>query len=113
MKPQDYLIDAADVYDAKHKIYGDNYRVVGKVMSAMFPNGMTVLDEDGWNRLHLFILSVVKLTRYANNISQGGHEDSIKDLIVYQAMLQEIDEEVNEKYRAKMEAEENSNSAIF
>ena len=93
MFPPDYLSQAADMYRYKHSIYGDNYRVIGKLMTLLFPNGLTVKSETDWNRLHLFIMAAVKMTRYANNYEKGGHEDSVMDNIVYMAMLQEIDEE--------------------
>jgi hypothetical protein len=93
MTPDEYLSAASDTFCEKRKQYGNNYRVLGKVMSAMFPDGLTIKTETDWNRIHLFLLSMVKKTRYANNYEKGGHEDSIIDDIVYLAMLHEIDDE--------------------
>lgn len=101
MKADDILEQSADLFRYKRTQYGNNYLVIGKVMSSMFPNGLSVVTEDDWNRLHLLLLTVVKLTRYANNYQNGGHTDSIADAIVYFAMLQELDDD----FRAKEEAE--------
>jgi hypothetical protein len=49
------------------QVYGNNYLNVGRAMVAMFPDGVTINSADDWNRLHIFLLGVVKLTRYANN----------------------------------------------
>lgn len=92
MLPNEYLINAARMYADKSKVYGNNYLQFGKIMSAMFPNGLTVRTEDEWNRLHLLIMGMVKKTRYANNFNKGGHEDSIIDDIVYLAMLHQVDD---------------------
>ena len=112
MRPDDYLEQSADLYRYKHTIYGDNYRIIGKVMSTMFPDGITLKSEDDWNRIHLFLLSMVKKTRYANNYNLGGHEDSVADDIVYMAILQEIDGEcVNKMAKDILTATEPSGAA--
>ena len=45
---------------------------------------------------------VSKLTRYAENFSEGGHKDSVIDACTYCAMLMELD------YKQIMNAEENN-----
>jgi hypothetical protein len=56
---------------------------------------------------------MVKVTRYANNYNTGGHEDSLRDGIVYLSMLQYIDDMIqNEKVR-KIFEEDNAQSALF
>ena len=95
MSPDEYLNSASTMYREKSKVYGNNYKQFGKIMSSMFPDGLTVKSEEEWNRLHLFIMGMVKKTRYANNFVKGGHEDSIIDDIVYLSMLHEIDDEAN------------------
>lgn len=91
----DLLSEAADIFRQRHKVYGDNYRKVGKVMADLFPRGVELVTEDDHNRFHLFMLQVVKLTRYTENWDRGGHKDSMDDLAVYAAMLNAIDEEIN------------------
>lgn len=63
-------------------------------MVALFPDGLTLKTADDWNRAHLFLLGVVKQSRYAVNFEKGGHRDSARDLTVYSAMLEAVDEEV-------------------
>lgn len=89
------LIKAAELFKERNAVYGDNFRMVGAVMAALFPNGLTVKTVDDWNRLHIFLLGVVKDTRYVINW-KTGHPDSVGDAIVYKAMLDMIDREIAE-----------------
>lgn len=91
----DAILDlASKTYRERHAVYGDNYKVVGEVMKALFPDGIDLKTVDDHNRFHLFMLQIVKITRYANNFEAGGHEDSQLDISVYAAMLVEVDREV-------------------
>jgi len=89
----DILEEAAQTFREKNAIYGDNWRLVGKVMRGLFPNGLEIQSVEDWNRMHILLLLVVKMTRYAVNF-EAGHRDSIRDAIVYSAMLEMIDEEI-------------------
>lgn len=84
----DILAEMADTYRERNKVYGDNYKSVGAVMMALFPNGVKLETTDQFNVWHLFELLVVKMTRFAN--SQLTHEDSIHDLAVYAAMVESL-----------------------
>jgi hypothetical protein len=84
----DILAEMADTYRERNKVYGDNYKRVGAVMAAMFPNGVELFTEEDYNVWHLFELMVVKLTRFAN--SGLTHEDSIHDAAVYAAMVESL-----------------------
>ena len=84
----DILAEMADTYRERNKVYGDNYKRVGEVMVALFPEGVTLNTKDEFNVWHLFELMVVKLTRFAN--SGLTHEDSIHDLAVYAAMVESL-----------------------
>jgi len=95
MTAGEVLKQAAKTFDARHAVYGDNYKKVGAVMAALFPDGIFLKTEDDHNRFHIFMLQIVKVTRYAENWGRGGHADSTLDLSVYAAMLHSIDEEVN------------------
>lgn len=92
-----YTLSAAGkIYSERNAVYKDNFRVVGKIMSALFPKtgSMPVLQsETDFNRWHIFELFVVKLTRYGANWHKGGHQDSIDDMIVYLGMLKTLDQE--------------------
>jgi hypothetical protein len=85
------LREAASTYEQRNKVYGDNYKKFGVVMSALFPEGLVVNSVDDWNRLGTLVQKVSKLTRYIENYSKGGHPDSLLDDIVYTSMLSELD----------------------
>lgn len=82
------LRSAAGTYEARNAVYGDNYKNVGNVMAALFPNGVNLGTPEQFNQWHLLELMVVKLTRFAN--SGLEHEDSIHDAQVYGAMVQSL-----------------------
>jgi hypothetical protein len=65
--------------------YGLNYLMIGKVMAALFPDGYTLKTEDDWNKMHLYLMMMVKATRLAN--TNLTHEDSCHDSAVYASML--------------------------
>jgi hypothetical protein len=90
----EFLSEAAATFKDRNAIYGNNYLNVGKAMEGLFPAGLTIKSADDWNRLHIFLLGVIKQTRYANNWSAGGHADSAHDNTVYSAMLESIDAEI-------------------
>ena len=86
------LTEAAEIYEERNELYGDNYKRHGRVMAAMFPRGISVTSVSGHNRMGILVQIVAKITRYAENFEKGGHEDSLKDLAVYSQMLRELDE---------------------
>lgn len=85
------LREAAATYEERNKLYGDNYKNFGKVMVGMFPNGLAVRSESDWNRLGVFVQIASKMTRYAEQFTKGGHDDSLLDMSVYANMLRELD----------------------
>ncbi len=94
------LHKSADLFAERNAVYKDNFRMVGAIMKAMFPDGPPKLEtEHDYNRWHLFELSIVKLTRYAINYNAGGHADSIDDQIVYLAMVAALDYEAGNRER--------------
>lgn len=86
----DILLEGANTYRERNKLYGDNYKNFGKIMVALFPDGLTVQTVQEWNRLGVFLNCQGKLTRYALNLKKGGHKDSAHDSMVYSAMLEEL-----------------------
>ena len=80
----------ATTYEERNKLYGDNYKKFGRVMEAMFPQGLTLQTIQDFNRYGIFVQCVSKLMRYAENLNKGGHQDSAHDLSVYAAMLEEL-----------------------
>jgi hypothetical protein len=83
---------AAATYEQRNKLYGDNYKEFGGIMVAMFPDGLPVIKTfEQHNRFALFVMCLMKLTRYAQAIKRGeAHQDSAHDLVVYAAMLEEL-----------------------
>ncbi len=95
MKTADeFLSEGAATFKARNAVYGNNYLNVGNAMAGLFPDGITLKTADDHNRFHIFMLGIVKLSRYANSFSKGGHADSSHDNTVYSAMLESIDEEI-------------------
>jgi hypothetical protein len=86
----DNLARGADTFRERNILYGNNYKRFGNVMRALFPDGLPVASVDEWNRLGILIQCVSKLTRYIENLDDGGHKDSAHDLMVYAAMLEEL-----------------------
>lgn len=84
----DILDRAAATFRERNAVYKDNAEVVGKVMEALFPDGVQVRTAADHKMYHLFELIIVKLTRF----TQSGltHPDSIHDLAVYAAMCENL-----------------------
>jgi len=94
MSPDEILAAAAKTYKERNAVYGDNYKMVAKLMAVLFPKGVPpelVLKD----HFHLFELKLVKLSRFA--ISNLTHVDSIHDDAVYSAMIESIITEEGEK----------------
>lgn len=93
MTVPDMLRQSAETYEQRNKLYGDNYKRFGPIMALLFPNGLMLDSEDDHNRFGVFVQIVSKLTRYAENFTSGGHDDSLLDMTVYATMLRELDME--------------------
>jgi hypothetical protein len=93
MKPtvKSRLEDLADIHAERQAIYGDNYMYIGEIMMGMFPRGMHIKTAEEFNRLHLFFHLVGKLSRYARQMPDGGHDDSLDDTAVYAMILRHYD----------------------
>jgi hypothetical protein len=90
------LVEMGETFRERNKVYGDNYKRVGEVMNALFPDGVELKTVEDYNIWHLFELMIVKLTRFTN--SNLTHEDSIHDAAVYAAMVESL---INGKGREK------------
>lgn len=90
----------ADLFAERNAVYKDNFRMVGKIMQAMFPEGIELKTPEDHNKFHLFMLAIVKLTRYAINY-EGGHKDSLEDMIVYLSMVAALDAEIVDPAKLK------------
>lgn len=96
MKANEILHSAGDLYEERNKLYKDNYKRFGNIMTGFFPDGVTLKTCDDFNRFALYVLNVVKMTRYSANW-ETGHQDSIRDQMVYAAMLEEVDDEISQR----------------
>src|SRR5262245_10000415 len=82
------LQKALDTFQDRGAIYRDNHQRLGALMDALFPQGVILKSADDHERFALISLLLVKLSRYAVEWNNGGHQDSIHDIIVYAAMLE-------------------------
>ena len=91
------LENAAKTFQERNEKYGNNsyggaYKQHGHVMTALFPDGLELVEPEDYNRMGVVNMMVSKLVRYANNFDEGGHHDSLHDLSVYAAMLNDLDQ---------------------
>lgn len=85
----DLLIEKAELFETKGKEYGHTYKEYGNVMMAFFPEDIPVQpSKEFWNKFGIFNMLVHKMMRLAK--TNFGSVDSVKDIQVYAAMLEEI-----------------------
>lgn len=87
------LASLASIYQDRNAVYGDDYRRYGRVMLALFPEGINIKTEADLSRFGVLTQMLGKLGRYAANFQSGGHADSLDDLAVYAQILQLLDHE--------------------
>lgn len=96
------LRKAAEIYEQRNKLYGDNYKYFGEVVHSLFPEGISVrageTKKSYYNRIGVLIQIISKLARYCQNFDSGGHDDSLDDIVVYAMMLKELDQVVEEPF---------------
>lgn len=81
----------AATFRERNAAYGDNWRTLGNVMAALFPEGVLLKTADDFARFALFEWGIGKLTRFVNK--GMTHKDSIHDAAVYFAMVSSLVEE--------------------
>lgn len=86
----DRLARLGDTYRDRNKSYGNNYKMFGKMMLGIFPDGVTLKSERDFTRFGVFVQMAAKFGRYGNSF-KTGHPDSLDDLSVYSQMLLEVD----------------------
>lgn len=84
------LCSAADIYEQRNKIYGNNYFRFGTVAREILGN-IELKSAEDFNRFGILVQILSKITRYGENFKRGGHDDSLDDLAVYAMMLKELD----------------------
>lgn len=93
----DRLKELGLLYLDRNAVYKDNYKHFGKIMMGLFPKGLSLTTEEEFNRFCIFVQMQSKLTRYAQQFLEGGHEDSLDDATVYTQLLAEYDDECIKK----------------
>lgn len=96
MKAPDHLEAGAVTYRERNAEYGNSYHQFGEVMGALFPGKLVLEYTEDWNRLGVLTQIIHKLCRYSNDFNKP-HEDSIHDIMVYAAMLAELDQKYKEQ----------------
>lgn len=80
------LQSMAETFYERNSAYKDTYLRVGPILKLL--NVPSLDTEEQLTKYHLVMLCVVKLVRYVTSDMQ--HPDSVHDLGVYAAMLQEL-----------------------
>lgn len=88
--------EAAKTFAERQAVYGDNYSLAAEALKGFFPNGLDLKTTEDHERFHIFMLIIVKLSRYANNWKKP-HQDSIHDAGIYSFMLESIDKKQQNK----------------
>lgn len=83
---------AATLFEDRNKDYGAAYKTHGSILKAFFPSGLKLESAHDFTRFGVFNAMVGKLNREAANFEEGGHYDSMHDLIVFAAMMIEVDQ---------------------
>lgn len=91
MTAGELLKQAQATFDERAATYGRSYHLFGSVMQALFPHGLVLGTTADWNRMGALVQIVNKLTRYSAHWD-APHKDSIHDIIVYAAILEELDD---------------------
>ena len=92
----DMLREGAATYEQRNQLYGDNYKTFGVAFAPLLA-GITLNSATDVNRMGVLIQMLSKISRYVENWSKGGHDDSLLDLSVYTTMLRELDNEMREQ----------------
>lgn len=94
------LEEAIKTAESREAVYGKGHvghSSHGAMLSALFPNGITLTTPDDFTRFILFIMLTTKLARYAKNFDKGGHKDSAHDAGVYSFILEDYDDNANNR----------------
>lgn len=82
----------AATFRERDAVYGPSYIRFGQVMDGLFPEGLHIQkgDINSHIRLGVFVQLISKMTRYAETLQDGGHEDCAHDIMVYGAILESV-----------------------
>src|SRR5262245_40977958 len=91
MTAAEILQQASTTFRERNAVYKNNAAVYGRFAEILFPLGVNLRTAKDHHRFHLLMLAVVKITRYCQQW-ENGHQDSVRDAIVYLAMLEAYDD---------------------
>ena len=111
--PDQRLIDSAALFKERNEQYGDNYLTMGDVLFNVFPQKLEVRTSGEMQRLFTIVMLTMKLTRYAQNINKGGHQDSLDDMAVYALMAAYTDDLERAKDLPKVKQESHMYAGTF
>lgn len=95
----DIMEEGVKTFIERRKVYGSSYVIHGRVMDALFPDGVTLKKPIDFVRFSILNMMIVKLVRYATHWGKP-HADSVHDTMVYSAVLEEVDQFANRDYEA-------------
>lgn len=95
-RPSEILKEMSELFEKKNAQYKSNWRQTAPFIKALFPEGIKLESESDINRFQFVLMIGTKLLRYSNNW-KTPHKDSIQDLIVYAALLDACDDELEIK----------------
>lgn len=82
--------EAKERYHKKGKVYGHTYLSLGPLMMALFPDGLEITTEEGWNKLGVLLMICHKLLRVSNLFDSEYSIPELEDMGVYTFILLEI-----------------------
>ena len=94
MRVDQHLLKLGNLFKRRNDDYGNSYHSFGKIMESFFPDGIKLEGEQDFGRFAILNILIGKMHRYGNNFHKNGHADSLDDISVYAAMLQDLDDGV-------------------
>jgi hypothetical protein len=85
---QSILERALETFKERNAVYGDNSDKLAAMKLVLFPDGVILKRPEDFKAMMVFDMILTKITRYVN--SDMKHIDSIHDIIVYAAQLEEV-----------------------
>ena len=96
MAVPDYFKSLSDLFVERNASYGDVYKKYGNTIHSIVGEIELKTPKDH-GRMCMLMMCILKISRYANNFSKGGHNDSLDDLAVYAMLLKDIDNDEKTK----------------
>lgn len=103
MEVPNLLEEAKQIFNERGAVYGKNYYQAGKLLTALFPEGISLRTEDEFLRFITFYMVLLKAGRYAQVLARGEfHKDTIMDMGLYSFILGEVDHTIQEELENDM-----------